>query len=66
MKYNKLITEVANYKKQACKMIGNCCGKCEAMFEHGDGKYCCFDNVIRFIEYANKRGLIDETLDGYV
>lgn len=54
MKYNKLITEVANYKKQACKMIGNCCSKCEAMYEYGDGKYCCFDNVMRFIKYVNK------------
>lgn len=30
------------------------CSKCEAMYEYGDGKYCCFDNVMRFIKYVNK------------
>ena len=63
MNYDKLTTEALKYyKNKACKMAGNVCGKCEALYEHGDGKFCCFDTVIRFIEYANKKGLINETM----
>ncbi len=55
MKCKKSTTEVLEYyKSNACKMAGNICGNCEALYEYDDGKYCCFDTVIRFIEYANK------------
>ena len=46
--------KVRYYKSKACLLANNCCEKCEAMYKYGDGKYCCFDNVIRFIEYVNK------------
>ena len=46
--------KVRYYKSKACLLANNCCEKCEAMYEYKDGKYCCFDNVMRFIEYVNK------------
>ena len=46
--------KVRYYKSKACLLANNCCEKCEAMYKYGNGKYCCFDNVIRFIEYVNK------------
>ncbi len=46
--------KILHYKNKACSLANHRCEQCEAMYEYGDGKYCCFDTVIRFIEYTNK------------
>lgn len=45
---------IEHYKNKACEFIRSNCDKCEAMYEHCDKQWCCFDTVIRFIKYVNK------------
>lgn len=42
---------VQGFKKRACEYAGQKCEKCEAAYEHNDKTYCCFDTVIRFMDY---------------
>lgn len=51
--YELTIGTIKHYKDKACELIGNDCTKCEAMYVCNN-QWCCFDTVIRFIEYANK------------
>lgn len=52
--YELTIANIAYYKNKACGLIGNNCDKCEATYKACDQQWCCFDTVVRFIEYANK------------
>lgn len=51
--YELTIGTIEFYKNKACELVGNDCSKCEAMYEHSNQQWCCFDTTIRFIEYAN-------------
>ena len=52
--YGLTIGSIEYYKNKACVMVQGNCDKCEAAYKQCDKKWCCFDTVIRFIEYANK------------
>ena len=52
--YELTIGTIEHYKNKACELIGNDCTKCEANYVCNNNQWCCFDTVIRFIEYANK------------
>ena len=52
--YELTIGSIYNYKIKACELAGNNCDKCEAKYECCGRPWCCFNTVIRFIEYANK------------
>lgn len=45
---------IENYKKKACEYAKVKCDFCEAMYEHADKQFCCFDTVNRFIKWNNK------------
>ena len=47
--YIYTIDTIKSYKNKACELAKDNCERCEAQQEY----YCCFDTVIRFIEYAN-------------
>lgn len=55
--YELTIRTIEHYKNKACEFIGSNCDKCEAMYEHCDKQWCCFDTVIRFIRYENEYGV---------
>ena len=52
--YELTIGTIWHYKSKACELTGNNCEKCEAMYKCCDKQCCCFNTVIRFIEYVNK------------
>ena len=51
--YIYIINAIKSYKNKACEIINNNCKKCEAQQEYNGNYYCCFDTIIRFIEYVN-------------
>ena len=52
--YELTIETIKYYKDKACELIKHNCDKCEAAYEHGGKKWCCFDTTVRFIEWDNK------------
>jgi hypothetical protein len=52
--YELTIGTIEYYKNKACEVICGNCDKCEAMYKYRDNQCCCFDTVIRFIEWDNK------------
>lgn len=55
--YELTIETIEDYKDNACWIIRDDCDKCDAMYECNGNRFCCFDTVIRFVEYANKHEL---------
>lgn len=51
---DNVITRIEKYKNKACEIASNNCNKCEAMYKYNSKYYCCFDTVIRFIEWYDK------------
>lgn len=49
-----MINTITSYKNKACEIASNNCNKCEAMYKYNSKYYCCFDTVIRFIEWYDK------------
>ena len=52
--YELTVEAIERYKDKACEFANNCCAVCEALYGHGGYRWCCFDTVARFVEYANK------------
>lgn len=52
--YELTIGTIEQYKSKACELIDGNCDKCQAMYMCNDKKWCCFDTVNFFIEWANK------------
>lgn len=52
--YESILSNILNYKNKACKLIRNNCDKCAAKYEYLGKQWCCFDTVIRFIEWDNR------------
>ena len=55
--YELTIGSIEHYKNKACELAGSNCEKCEAMYKQYDKQWCCFDTVIRFIEYVNQHNI---------
>ena len=51
--YIYIIDAIESYKNKACEIINSNCEKCEARQEYDGDYYCCFNTIIRFIEYVN-------------
>ena len=51
--YIYIIDAIESYKNKACEIINSNCEKCEARQEYDRDYYCCFNTIIRFIEYVN-------------
>ncbi len=51
--YELTIATIEYYKNKACELVDGNCDLCQAIHEYDDKKWCCFDTVIRFIEYVN-------------
>ena len=51
--YIYIINAIESYKNKACEIINSNCEKCEARQEYNGDYYCCFNTIIRFIEYVN-------------
>lgn len=56
--YELTIETIKHYKSKACELIDGKCDKCQAMYKYNDKKWCCFDTVMFFIEWANKYKVI--------
>ena len=55
--YKLTIETIKHYKDMACSYChGDNCVYCEAMYGYNGERWCCFDTVIRFIEWVNKYG----------
>lgn len=54
--YELTIGTIAHYKDKACECVRGNCDRCEAMYKYNDKQWCCFDTVMRFIEWKNKYG----------
>ena len=52
--YELTIASIKYYKDRACDMVDCKCENCEAMYKCCEQQWCCFDTVIRFIEYVNR------------
>ena len=52
--YELTIGTIEHYKSKACELVKDNCNKCEAMYRCKNEYWCCFDTVIRFIEWDNK------------
>ena len=50
----EILEAVKLYKHKACGLVDNNCDKCEAAFMYYDKQFCCFDTVIRFIEWDSE------------
>lgn len=55
--YELTAEAIEDYKDKACEFILDNCDRCEAAYMYNGEQYCCFDTVIRFVEYADKHGL---------
>ena len=51
--YIYIIDAIESYKNKACEIINSNCEKCEAQQEYNGDYYCCFNTIIRCIEYVN-------------
>ena len=52
--YELTIETIKHYKNKACEIARNNCDNCEAMYVYCDKQWCCFDTVVRFVEWDNK------------
>ena len=52
--YELTIATIAHYRDKACECVRSNCARCEAMYQYKDKICCCFDTVIRFIEWSNQ------------
>ena len=58
MENYKLTAEaIEHYKDKACEFANNRCAVCEALYGYNGNRWCCFDTVARFVEYANKHNI---------
>lgn len=52
--YELTIETIEYYINEACELTKGNYDKCEAAYEYRGQNCCCFDTVIRFIEWHNK------------
>ena len=55
--YELTVKDIYNYKDKACEFANNNCVACEALYGYNGNRWCCFDTVARFVDYANKHKL---------